>query len=177
MGWAYVGPQDHRLRWVHHSPLLPTTTNVVQPHTMVRGRRREGEQSTSTSVGRSSIEEMAKLNSLSLLSSRGKLYIQLYPSSPSTAAMLLQWLDKTAGLTLAPALAVATVRQVSRSAPAPAAATVPQQGAFSAPPSPAVCSHRDAADYLRAYSSQQLILVKFYIQWQLYSFDSFFSVL
>jgi len=36
----------------------------------------------------------------------------------------------TAGLTLAPAPAMATVRQVSRSAPAPATATVPQQGLF-----------------------------------------------
>ena len=42
--------------------------------------------------------------------------------------MLLQWLDVTAGLTLAPAPAVATVRQGSLSAPAPAAATVQQQG-------------------------------------------------
>ena len=40
---------------------------------------------------------------LFLLSCSGKLYIQLYPSSPSTAVMLLQWLDNTAGLTLAPA--------------------------------------------------------------------------
>ena len=32
--------------------------------------------------------------------------------------------------------------------PAPAVATVPQQGAFSAPPSATVHSHRDAADYL-----------------------------
>ena len=60
--------------------------------------------------------------------------------------MLLQWLDVTAELTLAPAPAVATVRQVSRSAPAPAAATVSQQGAFSAPPSPAVRSHKGAVD-------------------------------
>ena len=44
---------------------------------------------TSNSVGRSSAE-MAKLNSLSLLSYSGKLYIHLYLSSPSTAAMLLQ---------------------------------------------------------------------------------------
>ena len=62
--------------------------------------------------------------------------------------MLQQWLDETAGLTLAPAPAVATVRQVCRSAPAPAAATVPRQGAFSAPSSPAVCLHKEAVDYL-----------------------------
>ena len=107
---------------------------------MARGRRREGEQSahthsTSTSVGRSSAEEMTKLNSFSLLSCSGKLYKQLYSSNPSAqtcqADMLLQWLDVTAGLTLAPAPAVATVRQGSRSAPAPAAATVQQQGALS----------------------------------------------
>jgi len=54
----------------------------------------------------------------------------------------------TAVLTLAPALAVAIVRQESRSAPAPAVATVPQLGAFSAPPSPAVRLHQGAADYL-----------------------------
>ena len=51
--------------------------------------------STSTSVGWSSAEEIAKLNSLSLLSCSEKLYIQLYPSNPSTqtcqAAMLLQY--------------------------------------------------------------------------------------
>ena len=46
---------------------------------------------------------------LSLLSCSGKLYIQLYPSSPSTAVVLLQLLDVTAGLTLAPDPAVATV--------------------------------------------------------------------
>ena len=65
---------------------------------------------------------------VSLLSCSDKLYIQLYPSSSSTAAMLLQLLDGTARLTLTYALAVATVRQVSRSAPAPVAATVQQQG-------------------------------------------------
>ena len=43
---------------------------------------------------------------------------------------LLQLLDVTAGLTLAPTPAVATVRQVSRSAPVPAAAIVQQQGAL-----------------------------------------------
>ena len=43
---------------------------------------------------------------------------------------------------------MATVRQVSRSTPASVAATVPQQGAFSAPPSLAVCSHKEAVDYL-----------------------------
>jgi len=43
---------------------------------------------------------------------------------------------------------VATVRQVSCSAPTPAAATVPQQGAFLAPSSLAVCSHKEAVDYL-----------------------------
>ena len=47
-----------------------------------------------------------------------------------------------------PVPAVATVRQVSCSASAPAASTVPQQGAFSAPPSLAVCSHKEAVDYL-----------------------------
>ena len=45
-------------------------------------------------------------------------------------------------------LHVATVRQVSRSAPASTAATVPQQGASSVPPSLAVCSHKEAVDYL-----------------------------
>jgi len=54
----------------------------------------------------------------------------------------------TAGLTLVSTPAVATVRQESRSAPAPAVATVPQQGAFSAPSSPAVRLHQGAADYL-----------------------------
>ena len=50
--------------------------------------------SRSTSVGRSSAEEMTKLNSLCLLSCSGKLYIQLYPYNPNTqtcqAIMLLQ---------------------------------------------------------------------------------------
>ena len=50
--------------------------------------------SINTNVGQSSVEEMAKLNSLSLLGCGGKLYIQLYLSNPSTqtcqAAMLLQ---------------------------------------------------------------------------------------
>ena len=32
--------------------------------------------------------------------------------------------------------------------PAPAVAIVPQQGAFFVSPSPAVCSHREAVDYL-----------------------------
>ena len=43
------------------------------------------------------------------------------------AATVTRW---TAGLTLAHAPAVATVRQVSRSVSAPAAATVQQQGAL-----------------------------------------------
>ena len=43
---------------------------------------------------------------------------------------------------------MATVRQVSHSAPASTAATVPQQGAFSVPPSLAVCSYKEAVDYL-----------------------------
>ena len=45
-------------------------------------------------------------------------------------------------------LHVAIVRQVSRSVPASAAATVPQQGAFSALPSLVVCSHKEVVDYL-----------------------------
>jgi len=36
---------------------------------------------------------------------------------------------------------------VSRSTPASAAATVPQQGAFLAPPSLAMCSHKKVVDY------------------------------
>ena len=58
----------------------------------------------------------------------------------------------TVGLTFAPAPAVATVRQESRSAPGPAVATVPQQRAFSVPSSLAVRSHNDAADYLTQYT-------------------------
>ena len=85
--------------------------------------------SRDTSVGRSSVIGDGK-SELSLVSCSGKLYIQLYPSSPSTVVMLLQLLDVTAGLTLAPAPVVATVRQVSRSAPVPAAAIVHQQGAL-----------------------------------------------
>ena len=57
---------------------------------------------------------------LSLLSCRGSLFIQLYPSSPITTHML----------TLRRPLHVATVLQVSRAAIAPAAATVSQQGAL-----------------------------------------------
>ena len=124
-----VSPQDHRLRWVDHYLVLPTTTNVVRPHTMARGRRSEGEQSIHTQQRHQRWPELCigdGKSELSLLGCSGKLYIQLYPSSPSTAAILLQWLDMTAGLTLAPAPVVATVRQVSRSAPALAAATVPQ---------------------------------------------------
>ena len=99
-------------------------------------------------------------NGKSELSLLGKLFIQLYPSSPSTAAMILQLLDETAGLTLAPAPAVATVRQVSRLAPAPAAATVPQQSTFSVPPFSIVCSHKGVVDYLASSRfPEQLILV------------------
>ena len=47
---------------------------------------------------------------------------------------------------------MATVRQVCRSTPASVAATVPQQGAFSAPPSFVVCSHKEAVDYLTILS-------------------------
>ena len=49
--------------------------------------------------------------------------------------MLLQWLGVTAELTLTSTPAVATVRQGSLSAPAPATARVQQQGALSAPAS------------------------------------------
>ena len=85
---------------------------------------------------------MVKLNSLTLLSCIGNLYIQLYPSNPSTqtcqSVMLLQSLDVTADLALTSAPAVATVRQVSLSAPVPAAATVQQQGTFRRLPLPRV---------------------------------------
>ena len=49
-------------------------------------------------------------------------------------------------------LYVAIVWQVSRSAPDSTAATVPLQGAFSVPPSLAVCSHKEAVDYLTIYT-------------------------
>jgi len=62
--------------------------------------------------------------------------------------MLLQGLDVTAGLTLAPAPAVVTVRRESRSASVPVVVTIPQQGAFSVPPSPARRSYKGAVDYL-----------------------------
>ena len=67
-----------------------------------------------------------------------------------------------AGLTLAPAPTVAIMRQESHSVPAPAVATVPQQGAFSTPPFPAVCSHREAAYSAQsAYKMLQARLIKF----------------
>ena len=52
--------------------------------------------------------------------------------------MMLQRLDVTAELTLAPALAMATVRQERLLAPVPAAATVRQQGAFQHLPLPRI---------------------------------------
>ena len=70
---------------------------------MARGRRREGEQSIHTQQRHQRWPELYigdGKSELSLLSYSGKLYIQLYPSSPSTAAVLLQLLDVTAGLTL-----------------------------------------------------------------------------
>ena len=68
----------------------------------------------------------------------------------------------TAGLTLAPAPAVATVRQESYSVPAPTVATVSQKGAFSAPPSPTVRSHKGAADYIT--SAAQILASRYYIR-------------
>ena len=105
-------------------------TDAVRPHTMAKGRRREGEQSIQRHQcwPEPCIGDVK--SKLSLLCYSGKLYIQLYPSSPSTATMLLQLLDMTAGLTLAPAPAIAIVWQVSRSVPAPVAATVQQRGAL-----------------------------------------------
>ena len=69
--------------------------------------------------------------------------------------MLLQWLDVIAGPTLAPALAMATVWQESRSTPAPSAATVEQQGALSAPSAPTARSHKGAADYLTFFAARR----------------------
>jgi len=58
-----------------------------------RGKRSEGEQSIHTQQGHQRWPELCigdgKIWTLSLLSYSGKLYIQLYPSSPITAAMLL----------------------------------------------------------------------------------------
>ena len=76
---AFVGPG---------SPAqVSRSLTVVPDHTLRLEVEEEGRtertHSTSTSVGRSSTEEMAKLNSLSLLSCSGKLYIQLYPSNPN----------------------------------------------------------------------------------------------
>ena len=61
---------------------------------------------------------------LSLLSCHGSLFIQLYPSSLSTAVILLQLLDVTVGLILVSAPAMVIVRQVSRSASVSAVAIV-----------------------------------------------------
>ena len=62
-------------------------------------------------------------------------------------------MTNTAGLTSASVPAVVTLRQVSRSASAPAAAAVPQQEAFSAPPFLTVCSYKETVDYLTASSN------------------------
>jgi hypothetical protein len=57
----------------------PIVHRRCRPHTMAGGRRerenRAHTYSTSTSVGRSPAKEMTKLNSLTLLSCSGKLYI------------------------------------------------------------------------------------------------------
>ena len=89
---------------------------------------------------------------LFLLSCSGKLFIQLYPSSPSTAVMLLQLLDNTAGLTFAPVLACGYSAASEPFGACLYSSTVPQQGLSSAPPSLAVCSHKEAVDYLTILS-------------------------
>ena len=45
---------------------------------------------------------------------------------------------------------------MSRSTHASAAATVPQQGIFLAPPSSAVCSHKVAVDYLTTKTAEAI---------------------
>jgi len=49
---------------------------------------------------------------------------------------------------LAPALAMATVRQVMHLTHVPTAAIIPQQGTFLVPTSTTVCSHKGVVDYL-----------------------------
>ena len=66
--------------------------------------------------------------------------------------MLLQLLDNTAGLTQAH---VPTCGYSAVGEPFGVclySGTVPQQGAFSAPPSLVVCSHKEAVDYLTILS-------------------------
>ena len=124
----------------------PTVYRRCRPYTMARGRRREGEQSArthsiSTSVGRSSAEDMAKLNSLSLLSCSGKLYIQLYPSNPSTQtctgyhAAIVTRCDSRADFGACPCSSYSATT-----------------GSLSAPV-PAVRSYRGAANYLTCSTS------------------------
>jgi len=72
---------------------LPTTTNVVRPHTMATDRRSEREQSIHTQQRHQRWLELCigdDKSELSLLSCSGKLYIQLNSSSPSTATLLQQ---------------------------------------------------------------------------------------
>ena len=73
----------------------PTAHRRCRPHTLrLEVEKRRENRVHTHSTGRSSVEEMTKLNSLTLLNCSGKLYIQLYPSNPNTqtcqAIMLLQ---------------------------------------------------------------------------------------
>ena len=97
-----------------HTLAMPTTNCRCRPHTMWLEIEEERENRAYTQQIHQPWPELCigdGKSELSLLSCSGKLYIQLYPSSPSIAAMLLQLLDVTAGLTLAPAPAAATVQQ------------------------------------------------------------------
>ena len=77
-----------------------STTEVVRPHTLWLKVEEEGEQSIYTQYKHQRWPEPCigdGKTELTLLSCSDKLYIQLYPSNPSTAHMLQQ-----AGLTSAP---------------------------------------------------------------------------
>ena len=68
-----------------------STTETVRPHTLWLEVEEEGEQSIHTQYKHQRWPEPCIGDGkpeLSLLSCSGKLYIQVYPSSPSTAALL-----------------------------------------------------------------------------------------
>jgi len=102
--------------------------------------KRARTHSTSTSVDRSSAEKMAKLNSFSLLSCSGKLYIQLYPSNPTVTRC-----DSRADFDACPCCGYSAAGEPFGACPCSSYSATAGSLSTSVP---AVRSYRGAADYI-----------------------------
>ena len=114
--------------------------------------KRARTHSTSTSVDRSSAEKMAKLNSFSLLSCSGKLYIQLYPSNPTVTRC-----DSRADFDACPCCGYSVTGEPFGTCPCSGYSATAGSLSVSVP---VVRSYRGAGDYLTTFAELKTLVSK-----------------